>query len=165
MKKCAHCGRLGWLFYLNEDGLCEKCAAAEKERKLEQAREFALEQVKRTSAAFQDISEHGGHLPKYSSASWCETSDVPAKYVAQLREDCALICSVLRDWGNTPFFEEAVREVSELEGGACFQHPDMDFGLRLRETSTREDLQRKIPQIVEKVEQLDQALEIGRAHV
>ena len=160
MKKCARCGRLGLFFYLDEDGLCEKCAAAEKERRLEQARTFALEQVKKASAAFHDIEENGGHFPQYSStASWYETKDVSAERVSQLREDCALICAVLRDWENIPFFEEAVREVCDLEGGACFSNSDIGVKLWLWKASTPDDFRRRIPQIVEKVEQLDQALE------
>lgn len=159
MKKCAHCGRLGLFFYLDEEGLCEKCSELEKRRRLEQARMFALEQVKKASAAFHDIEENGGHFPEYSTASWYETREVSAERVSQLREDCALICAVLKDWESTLFFLEAVHEVSSLGDGVCFQHSDIDFGLRLRKTSTQEDLRQRIPKLVEKVEQLDQALE------
>lgn len=160
MKKCAHCGRLGLFFYLDGEGLCEKCSEIEKRRRLEQARIFALEQVKKASAAFHDIEENGGHFPKYSStASWYETREVPAERVLQLREDCALICAVLKDWESTPFFIEAVHEVSSMEDGACFSSPDIEVKFWLWRTSTPEDLRQRIPKLLEKVEQLDQALE------
>lgn len=160
MKKCAHCGRLGLFFYLDEEGLCEKCSAIEKQRRLEQARTFALEQVKKASAAFRDIEENGGHFPKYSpTASSYETREVPAERVSQLREDCALICAVLKDWESTPFFLEAVHEVSSMESGSCFSGPDIEVKYWLWRTSTEEDLRQRIPKLIEKVEQLDQALE------
>lgn len=160
MKKCAHCGRLGLFFYLDEEGLCEKCSAIEKQRRLEQARTFALEQVKKASAAFRDIEKNGGHFPQHcSTTSSYETREVPAERVSQLREDCALICAVLKDWESTPFFLEAVHEVSSMESGSCFSSPDIEVKYWLWRTSTQEDLRQRIPKLVEKVEQLDQALE------
>jgi len=167
MKKCAHCGRLGLFFFLDGDGLCEKCAEVEKKRRmeqeklrLEQARISALEQVKKVSAAFRDIIENGGHLPKYSMISQLDTCDVPAGCVARLREDCALICTVLKDWENIPFFEEAVHDFCDMEGETCFPHPDIDFGLRLWKSSKQDDFRKTIPLLIEKVQKLDKALEL-----
>ena len=119
MKKCLHCGRLGLFFYIDADGLCEKCAEKAAKQKMEDDFTAAREYVKSLSYLFKDIEKSGAQIPSSrSTSSWEYTDKVPSDRIDRLLSDCQTICSELPKWSEYPRFPEAF-----LTG--CIQGPYM----------------------------------------
>lgn len=161
MKKCSRCGRLGLFFYIDTNGICEKCAEKEAKQKAETDLVAAQEFVRKISKAFADIAESGVQLPYTRHISWTDTNDIPYHTAQRLREDCQLISTELPKWKEYPRFIDALLKDAIPEGKVqgYYQHPFIPLGtLHGEGIGGGNDFSKEIPEILERVFTLDTAL-------
>lgn len=159
MKKCSRCGRLGLFFYLDENGLCEKCVKKEVKQKAEAEFAAAEEFVGKISNAFADIAETGVRLSGSWGLSWSNTNDIPYHTVQRLEEDCRLILDELPQWEQYPRFEDALLKSSISEGRGLYHHPYIPFTTLFRKGGPNgNNFSKTIPHILDEVLSLNVAL-------
>lgn len=159
MKKCLHCGRLGIFFYLDTDGLCEKCAVKEKEHRHEADLSSAREFVNKISRLFKDIEKNGAKVPSSDSAvSWRYTNNVPHDCVEHLRENCQTICAELPKWREYPRFPEVFLAGCIQDHFNYYFHVAIPLGLLYGNNELPVDFSTKIYDLLKRVDLLDTAL-------
>ena len=129
MKKCSRCGKLGLFFYIDADGLCEKCAVEVKEQQeAEQKRqqEKAWEQQLVAAQTFlRELADICAAIPTQPSLLARANSEDFSQWLKQLsleelsgiEASCEKICTLLTQWRNYPrLWESFLSECVPVDG-------------------------------------------------